>query len=178
LTIGDWQLTIGGMEGMTAYIALGSNVGDREATLRRALMLMETTCDIQVVRISHFVQTDPVGGPSGQEKYLNGVAQIVTGLSPHELLAELRQVEWALGRDRQEEQRWGPRTCDLDILLMGEVVIDTPDLTIPHPRMHERLFVLEPLDEIAPEAMHPVLKVSARDLLTRLISRHKGHNER
>ncbi|MFB3893642.1 MAG: 2-amino-4-hydroxy-6-hydroxymethyldihydropteridine diphosphokinase [Phycisphaerae bacterium] len=156
------------MENRTAYIALGSNLGDREATLNRALRMMDQTGDIEVRRVSHWFETQPAGGPPGQGKYLNGVAEVVTALEPPALLAELQQIENALGRDRPREERWGPRTCDLDILLMGDLVLDTPELTIPHPRMHERRFVLEPLAEIAAGLVHPVMKKTVLALLKEL----------
>ena len=147
------------------YLGLGSNLGDRQKTLDQAVMLLDELGDVEILRLSHWVQTAPVGGPPGQGPYLNGVAEVRTALEPADLLVELHQIESALGRDRSKEVRWGPRTCDLDILLLGEVVLNTPELIIPHPRMHERRFVLEPLAELAPEAVHPVLKKTVRQLL-------------
>ena len=149
------------------YLGLGSNVGDREATLVRALEMIGEIEHVRVVRVSNTIETDPVGGPSGQGPYLNAAAKIETDLAPEDLLAALQEVEAALGRDRGNQQRWGPRTCDLDILLVGETVLDTPDLTIPHPRMHERLFVLRPLAQIAAGAVHPVLHKTVAQLLAR-----------
>ncbi len=148
-----------------AYIALGSNVGDRRATLERAVEMLAARDDLRVEAVSAMIETQPVGGPRGQGHYLNAAAEIATDLAPGELLAALQAVESALGRDRAGEQRWGPRTCDLDILLMGDVVIDSPELTVPHPRMHQRLFVLRPLAEIAPRAVHPVLARTVAELL-------------
>ena len=131
----------------TAYIALGSNLGDREATLREALRLLGERDDISVVRASSFIETPPHGGPAGQGPYINAVAEIETSLAPRELLTALQQIETALGRDRAAEQRWGPRTCDMDILLMGETVLEGPQFfrTVVE-GVHENriLFIVDP----------------------------------
>lgn len=148
-----------------AYIGLGSNLGDRGDTLMAAVKQLAALKGIAVRRISQFVVTEPVGGPEDQPKYLNAAAEIETTLAPAELLGELQRIEASLGRDRSKEQRWGPRTCDLDILLMGQTVIETTELTIPHPRMHERLFVLRPLAQIAPQVVHPKLHKTVVELL-------------
>jgi len=153
------------MSKVVAYIALGSNVGDRAETLMRAMKMLDGVNGIEVRRISQMLKTKAVGGPEGQGDYLNGAVEIKTSLAPHELLAALQETESALGRNRAGERRWGPRTCDLDVLLMGDVVIGDEKLTIPHPRMHERLFVLRPLCQIAPDAIHPVLSKTVRQLL-------------
>ena len=139
---------------VTAYIAIGGNLGDREATLTRAVELMDEVDGVAVKRTSELVETDPVG-PGGQGKYLNGAVEIETSLAPHDLLAALQAIEANLGRDRANQQRCGPRTCDLDILLMGDIVMGDLELTIPHPRMTERMFVLVPLAQIAPQVVHP-----------------------
>lgn len=149
------------------YIAMGSNLGDRRATLESALRMMAAHPKIAVRRHSEFLETEPVGEP-GQGKYLNAAVEIDTELSPQELLDELHRIEAALGRDRSKEKHWGPRTCDLDILLIDDQVIRTPDLTVPHPYLHERTFMLEPLVMLAPDLVHPVLKKTMAELLTAL----------
>jgi len=146
-----------------AYVALGSNLGDREATLAAGLRALDATAGIRVVRVSSWYATRPVGGPAGQGDYLNGAAEVATTLSPEELLAALHAVEASLGRERREKD--GPRTLDLDLLLYDDLVRPSPDPVVPHPRMHERLFVLQPLAEIAPGAVHPVLQRPIADLL-------------
>ncbi len=148
-----------------AHIALGSNLGDRGETLLKAVRMLNAADGIRVLKISQFITTEPVGGPDDQNKYLNGAATIEIDLSPQELLSALQTIEHACGRRRETEPRWGPRTCDLDILLIGDTVIQTEELTIPHPRMHERLFVLRPLASIAPNAIHPVLGKTVVDML-------------
>ena len=156
------------MAGQIVYIALGGNLGDRAETLATALVMLKEHQGISVLRLSKMVQTAPVGGPDGQGDYLNAAAKIETSLSPVQLMSVLQDIERKLGRDRASEQRWGPRTCDLDILLIGDVVMDTPELTIPHPRMHERRFVLGPLDEIAADAVHPIFNKTVSTLLADL----------
>ena len=148
-----------------AHIGLGSNLGDREAALRSALEALGKTEGILVVRVSAVRETAPVGGPP-QSPYLNAAAEIETDLSPREILEKLLGIEKELGRVRAE--RWGPRVIDLDLLLCEDAVINEPDLIVPHPRMHERRFVLEPLVEIAPDAVHPVFRQTVGDLLSSL----------
>jgi 2-amino-4-hydroxy-6-hydroxymethyldihydropteridine diphosphokinase len=152
----------------TAYIALGSNLGRRGWVLRRAMDMLRQADGITLKRVSELIETDPVGGPAGQGKYLNGAAEVETTLGPAELLAALQEIEAKLGRDRQDGEKHGPRTCDLDIVLMEDVEIKTPTLTIPHPRMHERRFVLEPLAQIAPTARHPGMCRTVAQLLADL----------
>ena len=132
-----------------AYIGLGSNLGDREATLREALDRLGAGEGIAVVAVSSFRETDPVG-VLDQPRFLNAAAALETSLAPRELLERLLAVERALGRDRAQEERWGPRTLDLDLLLYGDEEVDEPGLTVPHPRLAERAFVLEPLLELDP----------------------------
>jgi 2-amino-4-hydroxy-6-hydroxymethyldihydropteridine diphosphokinase len=147
----------------TAHIALGSNLGDRREFLDQAVMMLRVQPGVQVARVSSYHETEPVGGPPGQGRYLNAVLEIQTDKSPEELLDVLLSVERKLGRIREE--RFGPRTIDLDLLLFDRVVLDSPDLVIPHPRMHERPFVLGPLAEIAPLATHPVSGLTAEQML-------------
>jgi len=127
--------------------------------------LGETT-GVRVAQTSQIRETSPLGGPSGQGDFLNAVTCVSTSLGAVELLDVLQAVEDRFGRLRRE--RWGPRTLDLDLLLYDDAVIETERLVVPHPRMHERRFVLEPLCDIAPEAIHPVLCLTARELLERL----------
>jgi len=153
------------MSEILAHIALGSNLGDRGATLMEAIKRLSEVEGVSVRLVSQFIRTEPEGGPAGQNAYLNAAAELAVTRTPHELLAEMQAIERALGRRRENEPRCGPRTCDLDLLLMGSTVLETPELTIPHPRMHERLFVLRPLASIAPQALHPVLGRSVVELL-------------
>ena len=148
-----------------AYIAMGSNLGRREQNIADALALLAQFSTVEAE--SGLVETEAVGGPEGQPRYLNGAARIVTELSARELLERLLKIESQLGRERTLGQRNLPRTLDLDLLLYGDLRIDEPEagLQVPHPRMHEREFVLRPLAEIAPEVVHPVLKKTVKELL-------------
>ena len=141
-----------------AYVSLGSNVGDRLGFLRRAVAMLGEHEAIEVLRTSSVYETDPVGYVD-QPPFLNAVAEIETSLSPHELLDACQAIEAALGRVRTV--RWGPRTIDLDIALIDDLAIDDERLTVPHPRMAERAFVLVPLAEIAPGARCAGVPVSA-----------------
>jgi 2-amino-4-hydroxy-6-hydroxymethyldihydropteridine diphosphokinase len=132
-----------------AYIGLGSNLGEREATLREALTRLGELDGVAVVAVSSFRETDPVGNVD-QPRFVNGAAEIETKLGPRELLDRLLEVERSLGRDRSREERWGPRTVDLDLLLYGDETVGEPGLEVPHPRLAERTFVLEPLVELDP----------------------------
>ena len=131
----------------TAYVGLGSNLGDREQLVRAAAEL------IGAARLSTIIETEP-WGYEDQPRFLNAVAEVETGLEPQPFLAHLLDDERRLGRERVGPQ-WGPRTIDLDVLLFGDRVVDEPGLVVPHPRLHERRFVLEPLAELAPELEIP-----------------------
>jgi 2-amino-4-hydroxy-6-hydroxymethyldihydropteridine diphosphokinase len=148
-----------------AYVGLGANLGDPEGQLAEALERLNDAAEMEVTRVSTFYRNPPLGPPD-QPWYVNAVARVRTRLGPEELLQLLQQVETALGRVRAE--RWGPRRLDLDLLLYNGEVIFAPDLVVPHPEMHRRVFVLVPLAEIAPLAWHPVLGKSAGDLLAEL----------
>ena len=137
--------------GTKAYLALGSNLGDRLDHLSRAVRLLDATEGVDVARSSRIYETDPVGPP--QPAYLNAVIEVETSRSPRDLLGACRAVEDALGRVRTE--RWGPRTIDVDVLTFDEQTVDEPDLQVPHPRMHERGFVLVPLGELDDDPMLP-----------------------
>jgi len=150
----------------TAYIALGSNLGDRDDYLEHALTALRHSEGVEVMRVSPVYETRPVGGPPGQGPYLNAVAELRTERAVDDLLNLLLTIESGLGRVRQE--RDGPRTIDLDLLLFGDLIHADARLTVPHPRLHERLFVLQPLAQLAPGLLHPTLKRSVADLLTEL----------
>ena len=146
---------------MRAYVGLGANLGDRERTIRLAAEL------IGARRLSSLRETEP-WGYANQPRFLNAVAEVEADLPPRPLLDRLLAVENSLGR-RREGPRWGPRTIDLDLLLYGSERLDEPGLTVPHPRLHERLFVLEPLAELDP-ALEVPGKGAVSDLLARLQS--------
>ena len=134
-------------------LSFGSNLGDRHKTLNDAWYALGQTEDIQAVRLSSYYETEPVGGPEEQPKYINAVGIIRTALPPAELLALLQKIEADFGRVRTEH--WGARTLDIDILLYADQIVESPMLTIPHPEMLHRQFVLEPTNEIADDWVHP-----------------------
>ncbi len=146
----------------TAYVALGGNLGDPGAAFDAALDLLREIPGVRVARVSTRRRTSPVGGPP-QPDYLNAVAEVITQLAPEDLLRALTGIENRLGRERTV--RWGPSTLDLDLLLMEDLRRSGPGLLLPHPRMAERRFVLEPMCELAPEAVHPVLDRTMSELV-------------
>ncbi len=152
---------------MTAcLLGLGSNLGDREATLAAALREIDALPDVRLGRRSEWHRAPPLGGPPGQDEFLNAVAVIETTIRPLRLLDELQDIEARHGRQRGE--RWAPRTLDIDLLLYGNEVAETEMLTLPHPRMSFRRFVLKPAAEVAPRMLHPVIGWPVERLLLHL----------
>jgi 2-amino-4-hydroxy-6-hydroxymethyldihydropteridine diphosphokinase len=145
----------------TVYLSLGSNIGNREENLREANRRLESLG--RVLATSSFYETEPVEY-TRQPWFLNCTVALETERMPKQLLSAVLKIEQEMGRKRQRNAIKGPRLIDIDILLFGESIIDTPQLTIPHPAMHERRFVLEPLAEIAPDERHPVFKRTIREL--------------
>jgi 2-amino-4-hydroxy-6-hydroxymethyldihydropteridine diphosphokinase len=148
--------------GGRVFLALGANLGDRETNLRQALELLSERCTVTAV--SSLYRSDavvPEGEPPGPE-YLNAVVEVTTQLTPVELLRFVKEVERRIGRT--QAKRWAPRLIDIDIVLYGGEMIDTPGLTVPHPRMADRAFVLAPLAELAPEVVHPQLGSTVEEL--------------
>ena len=152
----------------TAYVAFGSNLGDKKKYIDDGIQGLRNTPDCEVEAISEYLVTEPYGGVE-QDEFLNGVLRLRTLLTPEELLDRLHELEAAANRERIIH--WGPRTLDLDILFYDNEIIDTPDLHIPHIDMENRDFVLKPLDEIAPYYRHPVLNKTIHQLLTELNSK-------
>lgn len=154
---------------MEVIIAFGANLGEREETIELALSLIEELVG-QIKLTSRLYETEPLLDPENpiheQPMFINGVVQVETTLTPEELLSTLQEIERELGRVKT--LRWGPRTIDLDIIAIGDLVINTPELVVPHPEMHKREFVLEPLAEILPGWVHPVLGVEVEELLRRV----------
>ena len=148
-----------------AYIGFGSNIGDRLAHIQNAIHALSKTEGITLQKISSVYKTDPVGYEA-QAHFLNGGAAIQTNQPPLSLLHVLKDIETAIGR--KHRIRWGPREIDLDILIYGDMCLQTEKLVIPHPEMHCRRFVLVPLAEIAPDLVHPVLKETVQTLLERV----------
>jgi 2-amino-4-hydroxy-6-hydroxymethyldihydropteridine diphosphokinase len=145
---------------MLTYLSLGSNIGNREAQLRKAQQRLAKLG--RITHVSSFYETEPVEF-TDQPWFLNAALALETNLTPHELMHSILQIEREMGRERLQKK--GPRTIDIDILLFGDTILNSAEVTIPHPAMHQRRFVLEPLSEIAPEARHPVLNKTVRELL-------------
>jgi len=152
-------------------IGFGSNLGDSVRICLGAIKILHDHPKIHLLKVSSLYRTEPVGMVE-QDWFINGVIQCETSMEPEILLEITGRIEEDFGRVRQI--RWGPRSLDLDILSFGEREITLPRLTVPHPRLHERLFVLTPLMEIAPRWVHPVMKISAHDLLARLSLQGNG----
>lgn len=155
-----------------AWVALGSNLGDRRAHLESAIERLRSAPDVRIVRVSHWHETEPVGGPAGQGPYLNGAVELSTSLTARELFTLLQSIEHDAGRRRELEVRHGPRTLDLDLLFHGDERVDEPDLQVPHPSVEERTFVLLPLAEIAPELRLPGSGLSVAARLAQLRTQH------
>ena len=149
----------------SVFIGIGSNLGDRQENCIRAVELMDRMADCRITGYSDWYLTKPVG-VEGQEWYVNGVVSLTTDISPQDLLKRLLKIEANMGRIRIE--RWGPRSIDLDILMFGQEIIQESNLKIPHPRMHLRRFVLEPMTQLAPNLVHPELGLSMKVLLENL----------
>lgn len=154
------------MQQHTAYVALGANLGDRAANIQTAIGQLDATPGVRVTKRSSLLENPAVGGPDDAPPFLNAVVEVETTLAPHDLLARLLEIEKGLGRDRRE--KWEPRVIDLDLILYGDRFINMLSLQVPHPLMHKRRFVLEPLAEIAPRAAHPISELTAAEMLADL----------
>jgi 2-amino-4-hydroxy-6-hydroxymethyldihydropteridine diphosphokinase len=152
----------------TSFIGIGSNLGNRKLYIKKALELIERSRGVAIEKISSIYETEPVGKPFGQRKFLNGVIKIRTSLRPFALLSLLQHIEDTLERKRSEKN--APRTIDLDILTYGEQIFSDGELFIPHPRFDKRDFVLKGFCEIEPDFIHPVLKVSIKKIYQGLLS--------
>jgi len=162
-----------------AYLSLGANLGDRRQNLRRAVHALDDHPGIKVDwwgGVASLYASSPVGRDEPQPDYLNTAIRARTALAPHDMLSVLMTIEATLGRVRQE--RWGPRIIDIDLLLFGDRIIDDEDLTVPHPRLAERRFVLDPLAEIAADVVHPVIGKSIGELQRRHAGLEDDHDTR
>ncbi|MBP5620545.1 MAG: 2-amino-4-hydroxy-6-hydroxymethyldihydropteridine diphosphokinase [Thermoguttaceae bacterium] len=146
-------MNVGEPEEKLAIVAFGANMGDVKGSIKKALFLLGKVERVTVLKVSSVWRTLPVGGPANQPEYFNGAVLIKSNLSPYSLLEELQTIEYKLMRVRRE--RWGPRTMDLDLVLYGDLVVNTSELTLPHPRAYWRHFVLDPVCEIASELVLP-----------------------
>jgi len=160
----------------TACIALGSNLGNREENLRLAVERIEALDGVRLVATSDFFSTEPVDSPPGSPDFLNAAVVVETVLPADDLLRALLDIERQLGRRRTDIVPNAPRPIDLDLLLYGNSIIRTPTLTVPHPRMHTRLFVLEPLTQIAPNLRHPELNRSVHEFFEELLRANAPHS--
>lgn len=140
-----------------AFVAMGSNQGRRQAALRTALERLRRLPDTRITAVADFLETEPVDAPAGSGKFINSAVALETQLSPRQLLTELLRIECELGRQRDPALKNAPRTIDLDLLLYGDQVLHEEGLDLPHPRLHQRSFVLRPLAQIAPDVLHPAL---------------------
>jgi 2-amino-4-hydroxy-6-hydroxymethyldihydropteridine diphosphokinase len=171
-----WRLSVGTAlekyqmiadgDGNTAYISIGSNLGDKLGHCRKGIDALVQSDHTVLIAQSPFYRTEPVDYLD-QDWFVNAVVKVATRLEPQRLLAELKAIQIKAGRS-QDKIRFGPRVLDMDILLYGNAIIDTPGLTIPHPRLHKRRFVLIPICDIDPEIVHPILNVNMQVLLNRL----------
>jgi len=155
-------------EATTAYIGIGSNLGDRRRYIESSVKMLAGAPELRFLRMSHAIETPPLARDD-QPTYLNAVAEVETEMDAPGLLKTLGEIETLLGRVRQ--QRWGPRTIDLDILLFGDQILNEPTLTVPHPQMHLRSFVLDGLRELKPDLLHPILRVTVAEMARRLNGR-------
>jgi len=153
-----------------AYVGLGSNIGDKVKNIKTALNLLDKLDNISVMKYSSFYETEPIGYEE-QDWFVNAVAKLETSLSPQKLLSAFMEIEQAMGRKR--DIKWGPRLIDLDLLLYDQIYMDSPDLIIPHPMMHERAFVLVPLASIDPDINHPIFNKTIGELLKNIHSQKK-----
>ncbi len=156
------------MNAELVWVALGSNLGERRANLEGAVAALASADEVEVLRVSPWFETRAEGGPPGQPDFLNGCLQARTTLAPEDLLWLLLRIETQFGRERAREVPNGPRTLDLDLLLYGERELARPELVVPHPRLEQRLFVLEPLCALAPDLRLPGCRKSVRERVAEL----------
>jgi len=153
------------MQPSVAYIGIGSNLGDTVLNCKHSIARIDGTSGCEVTARSDLFKTEPEG-VAGQQWYANCVIEVKTERTPHDLLDSLMAIEHEMGRIRKK--KWESRIIDLDLLIFGELVLDSPDLVVPHPLLHTRRFVLEPLVQVAPELVHPILNITIQRLLKKL----------